>query len=406
MRLTRITRLTLLLVPGVLLGALIQPTAQAASVPLTSPGVAASSVAAAPTAAAAPALAFTRRGTGFGQTVLITNSGDGTRRFFTVDRIGRVLAWVPGTSHASLYLDLRAKVRSVGGEQGLLGLTFYPDFKRVPLVFVSYTGADGALKVSRFLLPSYTAASVNPATETLVMSIPHPTYSNHNAGMILFGKDGYFFVSTGDGGGAGDPFAHAQTAKSLSGKILRVDASNWCGGRPYCIPATNPFAHSPGYYGEVWEFGLRNPWRFSSDPVTGTLWIGDVGQDGYEEIDTAALGVSNLNFGWSCREANVVYNSSRCNALAHYIAPRAVIPHPSGEAIIGGVVYRGTRFPSFAAQYLFGDYVTGTVWTMPSAGGAVAVSGRLAGVTSFGTTQAGEIWATTLSGELYELTTA
>ena len=401
MSLPRSRRILLAMVPLTLVLAASQSLAQAASPPAAA---AAKATAAAPVAAAAPTLGFTRRGIGFGQTVLITNSGDGTGRLFTVDRIGRVLAWVPGTSHASVFLDLRSKVRSVGGEQGLLGLTFYPDFKRVPLVFVSYTAADGSLKISRFLLPSYTAASVNPATEQLLLSISHPIYSNHNAGMILFGKDNYFYVSTGDGGGAGDPFGHAQTAKSMSGKILRLDARNWCNGYPYCIPPTNPYVHSPGYYGQVWEFGLRNSWRFSSDPLTGTLWLGEVGQDGYEEIDTAPLGVSNINFGWSCREANTIFVAARCSAAAHYTAPVAVIPHPAAEAIIGGLVYRGTRFPTLAGRYMFGDYVTGTLWTMPATGGAYSKAGALAGITSFGTTQTGEVWATTLTGQLYELT--
>ena len=403
MSLPRSRRILLALVPLTLVLAASQSLAQAASPPAAGP---AQATAAAPlaAAAAAPALGFTRRGTGFGQTVLITNSGDGTGRLFTVDRVGQVLSWIPGQSHATVYLDIRSKVRSVGSEQGLLGLTFYPNFKLAPLVFVSYTSGDGSLKVTRFQLPSYTTPTVNPATERLLMSIPHPTYANHNAGMILFGKDNDLYVSTGDGGGAGDPFAHAQTAKSLSGKILRVDATHWCGGRPYCIPSTNPFANSPGYYGEVWEFGLRNAWRFSSDPLTGTLWIGDVGQDAYEEIDMAPLGVSNINFGWSCREANSVFRAARCSTAAHYTAPVAVIPHPSAEAIIGGLVYRGTRFPSLAGQYVFGDYVTGTLWTMPGTGGSARVAGSLPSITSFGTTQAGEVWVTTLTGQLYELT--
>ena len=403
MSLPRMSRVLLALVPLGLAFTLPQAVGYAVPAPAFAPGPQVS-VAAPIVARAAPVLGFTKRGTGFGQVVLITNSGDGTGRLFTVDRVGRVLSWIPGQSRATLYLDLRSKVRSVGGEQGLLGLTFYPNFKLAPLVYVSYTGADGSLKVSRFRLPSYTAASINPATEARVMSIPHPTYANHNAGMLLFGKDNDLYVSTGDGGGAGDPFAHSQTAKSLSGKILRVDATHGCGGGLYCIPADNPFAHSPGYYGEVWEYGLRNAWRFSSDPLTGTLWIGDVGQDAYEEIDTAALGAGNINFGWSCREANSVYLSSRCSGAAHYTAPVEVVPHPSAEAIIGGVVYRGTRFPSFAGQYVFGDYVTGRLWTMPSAGGAASVAGSLPSVTSFGTTQTGEIWATTLTGQLYELT--
>ena len=356
-------------------------------------------------AAAAPTLRFTKVGVGFGQTVLITNSGDGTRRLFTVDRLGRVLAWVPGTPRASLYLDLRSRVRASGGEQGLLGLTFYWDFRRIPLVFVSYTAANGSLQVSRFRLPSYAAGSVNPATEERVINVPHPTYTNHNAGMILFGTDRRLYISTGDGGGGGDPFAQAQSAKSLSGKILRLDADHYCSGRPYCIPPDNPVASRPGYYREILHVGLRNPWRFSIDPATGRLWIGDVGQSRYEEINTAGPSPTLRNFGWSCREGFAVYNSARCSTAQVYANPLVVVPQPQAAAIIGGPVYRGTTFSSsLAGTYIFGDYVTGSLWTIPSGGSSAVRSGTLSGVTSFGTDQAREVWATTLNGDIYRLT--
>ena len=267
------------------------------------PGV--GTTAAAP--AAGPALSFTRRGVGFGQTVLVTSSKDGTGRLFFVDKVGRVLSWVPGQSRATVYLDLRSRVRSTGTEQGLLGLTFYPDFARVPLVFVAYTDSSGALQVSRFLLPSFTASSINIATESKVIRVPHPTYTNHNAGMILFGKDGYFYISTGDGGGGGDPFANAQNLTSLSGKILRLNASNHCAGVLYCDPTDNPFVSVPGARKEIWHYGLRNPWRFSVDQSTGTMWIGDVGQDRYEEVDAVGMAAKGRNFGWSCRDQRHVH---------------------------------------------------------------------------------------------------
>jgi glucose/arabinose dehydrogenase len=354
--------------------------------------------------AAAPAVSFTRAGYGFGQTVLVTSAGDGTGRLFTVDRLGRVLSWVPGTPRAVVYLDLRSRVNTAGPERGLLGLTFYPDFRRVPLVYVSHTTANGSLQVSRFLLKSATAASVDPATETHMINVPHPTYTNHNGGMILFGKDNYFYLSTGDGGGAGDPFAHAQTATSMSGKILRLNASNWCSGRPYCVPPDNPFANARGYFGEVWHYGLRNPWRFSVDPVTGTMWIGDVGQHLYEEVDTAGPTMKGQNFGWSCREGFAVYNSSRCGTPAQYHDPLLVVAHPDSAALIGGVVYRGSTYSAtLGGSYIFGDYLTGTVWTVAPATTSAVVSGSLGGVTSFGTDQSREVWATTLSGEIYRL---
>jgi len=313
---------------------------------------------------APPALGFTRVGIGFGQTVAITNSGDGTGRLFAVDRLGRVLSWVPGASRATLYLDLRSKVLTFGGEQGLLGLAFYWNFKSIPLVYAAYTAANGSLQVSRFRLPSYTAASINAATEEKVINVAHPTYSNHNGGMVLFGRDNQLYVSTGDGGGGGDPFNNAMRLSSLNGKILRLDAAHYCSGRPFCVPASNPFATLAGARGEIWHYGLRNPWRFSVDPVTGAMWIADVGQDAYEEVDTVGQTVSGRNFAWSCREGFAIYNASRCSGTVTYTNPLLVIAHPDAEALIGGPVYRGAAFATtLGPRYMFGDYVTSTLWT-------------------------------------------
>ncbi len=353
-----------------------------------------------------PQLGFALRASGFGQAVLVTSAHDGSGRLYVLDKVGRITSYVPGSTAGHLYLDLRSKVNSSGTEQGLLGLAFYPDFVNHPRFYVAYTRSDGALQISRFMLPGATVTRVNPAIEQQLFAVPHPTYTNHNAGMLAFGRDLDLLISTGDGGGAGDPFAHAQSIASLSGKILRIDIRRACTGHAYyCIPSDNPYVGVTGARGEIWDIGLRNPWRFSVDPPTGNVWIGDVGQDRYEEVDEALLGSKGLNFGWSCREGNAIYNASRCRTGVHYTAPLAVIAHPTAEALIGGLVYRGSKYAAvLGPRYIFGDYITGTVWTMPAtAGGTPTVAGHLTQLTSFGTDEHGEVWTTALNGRLYQM---
>ena len=377
--------------------------AVALSIAVVLAGLAAGPATAAP-ASHPPQLGFVLRVSGFGQPVLVTNSRDSSGRLFVVDRLGRLISFVPGATGGHVYLDLRSKVNASGNEQGLLGVAFYPGFKTVPIFFVSYTRSDGALVVSKFTAPSASAPDVSSALEQVMLVVPHPTYPNHNAGMLVFGKDAKLLISTGDGGGEGDPVNQSQTGRSLLGKILRVDIQHSCAPHPlYCVPPDNPLAADPRYRGEVWDVGLRNAWRFSVDPVTGALWIGDVGQDRFEEVDVSAMTSKGLNFGWSCREANSTYNASRCVAGVHYVAPVAVIAHPIAQALIGGLVYRGSRYAAvMGPRYIFGDYETGTVWTMPG-GGSPSVAGNLPQVTSFGADQAGEVWATTLNGRLYQM---
>jgi len=355
-------------------------------------------------AARAPVIGFVRRGSGYGQAVLVTNSHDGSGRLFVLDRLGRVLVRRPGTTAPALYLDLRHVVNHGGDEQGLLGLAFYPGFRTAPLFYVAYTRSDGALQISRFVLPSYSVPRVNPALEQRMFAVAHPTYTNHNAGMLVFARDRMLLISTGDGGGAGDPFRQAQKLSSLSGKLLRIDIRRTCPPlRYYCVPPDNPWVGVTGAHPEIWDRGLRNPWRFSVDPANGDIWIGDVGQDRYEEIDVTRPIAGGRDFGWSCREGRAIYNSSQCfgNPLT---SPVAVIAHPAAEALIGGVVYRGRLYASvLTGRYIVGDYITGTVWTMVL-GGRLSVSGHLSGITSIGTTQGNEVYATTLTGGLYQLT--
>jgi glucose/arabinose dehydrogenase len=352
-----------------------------------------------------PHLTFALRVGALGHVVKVVSSPDASGRLFVVDRAGRVLVWVPGQARASVYLDLRSKVNATGGEQGLLSMAFWPGFRSAPLFFVSYTRADGALVVSRFVPATAGQATVSAATEQVVLVVPHPTYPNHNGGDLAFGKDLDLYVSTGDGGGEGDPLYKAQSLASLTGKILRVDAYHACAPHPhYCVPADNPYVARPGAAPEIWDVGLRNPWRFSFDPVLGSLFIADVGQDRYEEVDQAAASAKALNFGWSCKEGNATYIAARCAPGVHYVPPVAVIAHPAAEALIGGVVYHGTKYYALMGpRYILGDYVTGSLWTMNAVDGVLTTAGHLTHVTSFGTDAAHEVWATTLDGGLYQM---
>jgi glucose/arabinose dehydrogenase len=346
---------------------------------------------------------FTERASGFGSAVLVTNANDNhSGRMYVVDKAGLIYYWTSaGGRH--VFLDLRSEVKASGDEQGLLGLVFDPLFYKRAYFWVSYTTANGSLQVSRFTAPTARATSVSRSTEVKVLNIPHPTYTNHNAGMLVFDRTGYMFIGTGDGGGAGDPFNHAQSLTSLSGKILRINVEAFCPRLHYCIPPTNPFVKSKTARHEIWLYGLRNPWRFSVDPGTGELWIGDVGQARYEEVDAVAYRRGGYDMGWSCKEGVAYYNRARCLSGVSYLAPVAVIAHPTASALIGGVVYRGKTYASLlAGKYIFGDYVTGHVWTL-SLGHGYALNGHLAGVDSFDSDGSGTVWATTLSGGLYTL---
>jgi glucose/arabinose dehydrogenase len=340
--------------------------------------------------------------------VLVRSANDGTSRLFVVEQAGRIRT-VLGSTITGTYLDLRSIVTS-GGERGLLGLAFPKDFAKSRYFWVSYTRSDGALVIARFQARSATTSTVLPGTRRIVMVIPHPVNANHNGGNIEFGADGYLYIGTGDGGGAGDPRTNAQSLRSLLGKMLRVNV-RCAAGPTYCVPPTNPYATSTVARHEIWMSGLRNPWRWSFD-TTGAMWIGDVGQNKYEEIDAiSATSAKRRNLGWSCREGKHVYNAGRCRSTTTYTAPVLELCHPdgvsgcaasrAGEAIIGGYVYRGATYANALGTYVFGDYVTGRIW--PYRSGILGTPTALAGVSGFGVQDNREIYAVTLDGGLYRL---
>jgi glucose/arabinose dehydrogenase len=340
--------------------------------------------------------------------VAVRSADDGTSRLFVVEKAGRIRIVNSGRITGT-YLDLRPTVADAG-EQGMLGLAFAPDFRTSGLLWVSYTRADGALVIARLRASSATAPRVSPSTRRTVLVVPHPDFTNHNGGDIHFGPDGYLYVATGDGGGSGDPRRQAQSTRSLLGKILRISVR--CASKPYCIPDTNPYARSTtGARPEIWMLGLRNPWRFSFD-VDRSLWIGDVGQNRYEEVTRVPRDVQRrANLGWSCKEGRSTYAADRCRSGVTYRPPTIVLCHPAtvssctyaraGRSVTGGYVYRGTRHPRVAGTYVFGDFAAGKLW--PYKAGVLGAPVRLPQVTSFGVDDAGELLAVTYSGSLYRI---
>jgi len=279
----------------------------------------------------------------------VTNAGDGSGRLFVVQRSGQVRVINPdGTLRAAPFVDMSGAARFVsGGEQGLLGLAFHPSFAANGRLFVDYTRGDGSgawEEVVSELTASGDRSSANPASERILLVVADP-FSNHNGGQLAFGPDGYLYIAMGDGGSGGDPYGNGQNQQALLGKILRIDVNGaHAAGKEYAIPNSNPYAPggvSPGVgLPEIWAYGLRNPWRFSFDRANGDLYIGDVGQNAWEEIDRQAAGSrGGQNYGWNAFEGTHCYQS--CAGVS-YIPPIAEYSHSSGCSVTGGYVYRGT----------------------------------------------------------------
>jgi glucose/arabinose dehydrogenase len=349
---------------------------------------------------------LTKRAGGFVDPVAVTSARDGVSRLYVTEQRGTVRLVSGTTIHSGFFLDIRSRVVS-GGEQGLLSIVFDPKFASHPFLWAAYTRAsDGALQVSRFHASAAKATSVSASTEVKLFTVLHPQYQNHNAGQLMFGHDGLLYISTGDGGGGGDPFGNAEKLTSLSGKLLRVDAEHFCGKAHYCIPKNNPFAKSSSVNKRlVLDWGLRNAWRYSIDAADGSLWIGDVGQDAYEEVDHVST-TGGRDFGWSCREGNTTYNSSRCSGR-HLTKPVYVYSHSNGCAVIGGFAYHGSAYSFAKGLYFFADWCSGNMWATgrtSSGGYPTARVGSFNGnITGFGENDSHEILAVAGDGNLYRL---
>lgn len=335
----------------------------------------------------------------FAKPVFVTHAPGDPETLFVVEQVGRIRVFRQGREEEAL-LDLRGRV-SGGYEQGLLGLAFHPGFQENRYFYVNYTDLGGTTRVVRYRAEEgrYVA---DPQSAEVLLSIAQPA-ENHNGGMIAFGPDGYLYIATGDGGRAGDPWGNAQNPHTLLGKLLRIDVD---GGSPYAIPPDNPFAGGDDARPEIWALGLRNPWRFSFDRLTGDLYIADVGQESWEEVNFEPRGsAGGRNYGWNVMEGTHCYPAALACSTEGYALPVAEYVHSSsnGCSITGGYVYRGEAIPALYGAYLFGDYCTGKIWTMwpegkerPFQVDELLVSGLQ--ISSFGEDGRGELYVTDIRG--------
>jgi glucose/arabinose dehydrogenase len=340
----------------------------------------------------APRVRLVEVARGFDKPLFATHAGDGSGRLFVVEQGGRIRIVVNGRVAERPYLDLSRVLDTDAGERGLLGLAFAPDYARSGRFFVAHT-VSGAVRVARMHVSGDPDVAATDSTTILEMDDPA---SNHNGGMLAFGPDGMLWIGTGDGGRAGDPWDNARDPKSWLGKMLRLDVSEGAGER-YAIPPDNPFVRRSGYAPEIWALGLRNPWRYSFDRATGELWIGDVGQHSWEEIDVVdSRRGGGAHFGWKAMEGFHCHSpSTGCDATG-LTAPVHAYGRGDGCSVTGGYVYRGRALPELVGEYLFGDYCTGRVWTLRRDGGSSATVALLlesgASISSFGEDEAGELY--------------
>lgn len=312
-----------------------------------------------------PDLELVEVASGIPNPTVVTHAGDGSDRLFIVEQQGRIRVIDNGVLLASPFLDILSIVNSSGFEQGLLGLAFHPDYETNGFFYVNYIDSAGDTVVSRFSVSAVDPNVADPASELQLLTVVQP-FSNHNGGQIEFGPDGYLYIGLGDGGSGGDPGDRAQDIALPLGKILRIDVDSTQPPLNYAIPADNPFVGVAGAAEEIWALGLRNPWRFSFDRLTGDLYIGDVGQNLYEEINRApAASTGGENWGWRCYEASHPYNTAGCGPIGDYDMPILEYPHGAPSfpcSVTGGYRYRGPMAPSLDGAYLFGDYCTGEIW--------------------------------------------
>jgi len=339
--------------------------------------------------------------------------GDSSRLFIVEQFNARILVLKGGTVQSTPFLDIDSLVSTDANERGLLGLVFHPDYQSNGFFYVNYTDLSGNTEVARFSV-SANPDVADPDTRQTIITYAQP-FSNHNAGMLAFGPgDGYLYIAAGDGGSGGDPGNRAQSGNILLGKILRIDVD---GGTPYAIPPDNPFVDSASYLDEIWALGVRNPWRFTFDRATGDMYIADVGQNAWEEIDFQPASSGGENYGWRCYEGNHVYNSLDCGPSTDYIFPIHEYNHDNGNcSVTGGYVYRGCAVPDLDGTYFFADFCSGSIWSFRYDGSTMTDftdrtaelyppgSATIGTIASFGEDINGELYIVDLAGgEIFKI---
>ena len=382
--------------------------ADAASTPAADPVLVPTATPAPPADPADLAFALETVASGLQQPLFVTHAGDGSGRLFVVEKPGVIRILAGGALLDTPFLDIRDMVNDGGSEQGLLGLAFAPDYATSGLFYINYTDANGDTTIARVRV-STDPDRADPAGAETILTVGQPA-RNHNGGMLAFGPDGMLYIGMGDGGGANDTYGNGQNPASLLGKLLRLDVSD--PDVPYTIPADNPWVNedwrdangnSVDVRDEILAVGLRNPWRFSFDRTADNLWIGDVGQNQYEEIDVVpAAQRTGLNFGWPIMEGVHCFRGDGCSQ-DDLILPVAEYSHQGGHcSVTGGYVYRGTAFPAMQGIYLYGDYCSGVIWALaPDAAGAwqsTQILDTAFSISSFGEDEQGELYVTDLAG--------
>jgi glucose/arabinose dehydrogenase len=335
---------------------------------------------------------------GLSSPLAVVNAGDGSGRLFVAEQGGQIRVVRDGKLLPDPFLDVSAEI-SAGGERGLLGLAFHPNFPDDPRFFVDFTDTNGNTHVSSFSVDAASPDRAVPGSEKQLVFVEQP-YANHNGGGLAFGPDGDLYIALGDGGSGGDPHGNGQKLSTMLGKILRVDVGG-PDATTYTVPPDNPFVGTSTAEPSIFLYGLRNPWRFSFDRTTGDLWIGDVGQSNWEEIDVVRAGTSGQNFGWNRMEGSHCFRPQTGCDESGLTLPVAEYSHQSGCTVIGGYVYRGSAQPALAGGYLFTDYCSGNIWAIDAASDRpqepVEVGQGGASLSSFGEDESGELYVTALS---------